>query len=361
MATHLPSITNFFGKSINLTMPSIFIIILLSSVYKNQQREALHGPSGLLECVSNLNTPNQHHNLTLMKNVIALLLCMSFVHTVSANEVDSAKLFFDSLEASFKYQQGQIILEDGIGTLNVPKGFRYLDAAQADYVIHDLWGNPHGQGTLGMIVPEDIGITDERSWAFIITYEEMGYVKDDDAGEIDYDELLKEIQSDAAAANEERVKEGYESISIIGWAAKPYYDSEKKVLHWAKEIKFGETEGTTLNYNVRILGRKGVLVLNAVSSMMELPDVQKNIEPVLASFSYADGNKYADFNPDIDDVAAWTIGGLVAGKVLAKAGIFALLLKNIKLIALAIGGVATAAWRWYKKKTETPTVRNIES
>ncbi len=296
-----------------------------------------------------------------MKNFIALLLCFTISNASRANDKDSVTLFFDSLEASFKYQHGQIILDDGIGTLNVPQGFRYLDAAQADYIIHDLWGNPHGQGTLGMIVPADIGITDERSWAFIITYDEMGYVKDDDAEEIDYDELLKEIQSDAAAANAERMKEGYESIAIIGWAAQPYYDKQKKVLHWAKEIKFGETEGTTLNYNVRILGRKGVLVLNAVASMMELPDVQKNIEPVLASFNYADGNKYADFNPDIDDVAAWTIGGLVAGKVLAKAGIFALLLKNIKLIALAIGGLGTAAWRWYKKKTEVPAVRNIEN
>jgi uncharacterized membrane-anchored protein len=296
-----------------------------------------------------------------MRNFIALVLCLSFGHVVSANEKDSVTLFFDSLEASFKYQHGQIILEDGIGTLKVPDGFRYLDAAQADYIIHDLWGNPHGQGTMGMIVPENIGITDERSWAFIITYEEMGFVKDDDAEEINYDELLKEIQSDAAAANAERTNEGYESIAIIGWAAQPYYDKEKKVLHWAKEIKFGESEGTTLNYNVRILGRKGVLVLNAVASMMELPDVQKNIEPVLASFSYADGNKYADFNPDVDDVAAWTIGGLVAGKVLAKAGFFAIVLKNIKLIALAIGGLGTAAWRWYKKKTEVPTVRNIEN
>lgn len=281
------------------------------------------------------------------------------VHAVAAIEADSAKLFFDSLESSFNYQRGEIKLDDDIGTLNVPEGFRYLDATQAAYVIHDLWGNPHGEGTLGMIVPEYVGIADEHAWAFIITYDEMGYVKDNDADEIDYDELLKEMQSDAASANEERVKAGYEPIAIIGWAAKPYYDSEKKVLHWAKEIKFGETDGTTLNYNVRILGRKGVVVLNAVAAMTELPDVQKKIAPVLAAFNYDDGNRYADFNPDVDEVAAWTIGGLVAGKVLAKAGIFALLLKNIKLIALAIGGIATAAWRWYRKKTEVSVVRKI--
>ena len=296
-----------------------------------------------------------------MKTFLGIFLCVTMAHAAAATEIDSAKLFFDSLEASFQYQHGEIQLDNGIGTLNVPPGFRFLDSEQSEYVIHEMWGNPPDAPTLGMIIPENIGLTNERSWAFIITYDEMGFVKDDDADEVDYDELLKEMQSDAASANKERVEQGYESIAIIGWAAKPYYDSEKKVLHWAKEIKFGENDGTTLNYNVRILGRKGVLVLNAVASMMELPEVQQNIEPVLASFSYADGNKYADFNPSMDEVAAWTIGGLVAGKVLAKAGILALLLKNIKLIGLALAGLATAAWKWYKMKTELPTVRKIES
>ena len=285
-----------------------------------------------------------------MKKIVTILLCVLVADAGAAIEIDSTKMFYESMESSFRYQHGVIQLDDDVGTLKVPEGFRYLDATQASYVIHDLWGNPHGEGTLGMIVPDDIGITDERSWAFIITYDELGYVKDDDADEIDYDELLKEMQSDAAAVNAERVKAGYESIAIIGWAAKPYYDKENKVLHWAKEIKFGEDEGTTLNYNVRILGRKGVLILNAVASMIDLPDVKKNIEPVLASFSYDDGNRYADFNPEIDEVAAWTIGGLVAGKVLVKAGIFAFLLKNIKLIALTIGGIATAIWRFYRGK-----------
>ncbi len=99
--------------------------------------------------------------------------------------------------------------------------------------------------------------------------------------------------------------------------------------------------------------------MNAVASMDQLPDVQANIDPVLSSFTYTDGNKYSDFNPSIDKVAAWTIGGLVAGKVLAKVGIFALILKNIKLIGLAIAGAFAAIWRWFKSKTEPPTVRTF--
>src|SRR5215204_2381451 len=102
---------------------------------------------------------------TTMKKIFTLFLSVLLVRAMAGTETDSTKLFFDSLEASFSYQDGVIELEDGIGTLHVPAGFRYLDATQAAYVIHDLWGNPHGEGTLGMIVPKDIGITDEQSWA----------------------------------------------------------------------------------------------------------------------------------------------------------------------------------------------------
>jgi len=295
-----------------------------------------------------------------MKRLFTLLLSCGLLPALAADPaVDSTQLFLDSLEASFHYQTGEITFENQVGTLKVPDGFRYLDAEQTRYVIHDLWGNPGGDGTMGMIVPADIPITSAESWAFIVTYDEMGFVKDDDAGDIDYDEMLSEMQSETAEENKAREEEGYEPISIIGWASKPYYDKDKKVLHWAKELSFGDSEVHTLNYNVRVLGRKGVLVLNAVASMDALPTVQQNIAPVLGAFQYGEGNQYDDFNPELDKVAAWTVGGLVAGKVLAKAGILALLLKNIKLIGLAIVGLVSAAVKWFRRKTEPPTVREF--
>ncbi len=291
-----------------------------------------------------------------MKRLL-FLFCLTLALSAKAQEIDSMQLAIESIEASLNYQQGRIELSNGIGTLTVPEGFRYLDEKQTEYVLKDLWGNPDGSGSLGMIVPNNIGVLADNSWAFIITYDEMGYVKDDDADDIDYDDLLEEMQADTETENEERVKLGYEKISLVGWAAKPYYDTEKKVLHWAKELRFGENEVNTLNYNVRVLGRKGVVVLNAVASMPELPEVQKSISPMLSSFEFSEGNKYSDFNPDIDEVAAWTVGGLVAGKVLAKVGVFAFLLKYIKVIGLAIAGLFGGLWKWYKRKTELPTVK----
>lgn len=294
-----------------------------------------------------------------MKKTLVFLLLLA-THFTFGQALDSNFFSIDSLESSFKYQIGEIKFDNGIGQIQVPKGFRYLDSEQSGIVLQDLWGNPDGGGTLGMLVPENIGLLADNSWAFIITYDEMGYVKDDDADEINYDELLDEMQTDITAENEERAKAGYDQLSLIGWASKPYYDADKKVLHWAKEIKFGENEFNTLNYNVRVLGRKGVVVLNAVSSMNELPLVQASIDPVLSSFTFADGYAYSDFNPEIDEVAAWTIGGLVAGKVLAKVGVLAFVLKYLKFIVIGIGALATGAWKWYKRKTELPEVRNIE-
>jgi uncharacterized membrane-anchored protein len=294
-----------------------------------------------------------------MKKITLLIAILAIMQVGNAQSVDSVKLLLDTLEARLNYQYGEIKLENGIGTIHVPDGFRYLDSEQSAYVLKDLWGNPDGSGTLGMIVPQNTSLLADNGWAFIVTYDEMGYVKDDDAGDIDYDEMLTEMQNDTKTANEERVKEGYEEISLVGWASKPFYDADKKVLHWAKELKFAGNEVNTLNYNVRILGRKGVVVLNAVSSINELPEVQKNITPVLSSFNYADGYQYKDFDPGIDNVAAWTIGGLVAGKLLAKAGFFVLFLKYIKLIGIGIVALFTGIWKWYKRKTELPTVRDI--
>ena len=290
-----------------------------------------------------------------------ILLPLIFITQFLFAQIDSVQMFRDSLEAKLKMQTGSIKFDNDIGTLAVPEGFGYLNTKQSEFVLKDLWGNPEGSGTLGMLVPQDPGILNDNSWAFIITYDEMGYVKDDDADDIDYDDMLTELREDISQENEEREKSGFEKYELIGWASKPFYDKDKKVLHWAKEIKFGTNEVNTLNYNIRILGRKGVLMLNAVSSIDQLSVVKKHIDPVLASFNYADGKKYADFDPKLDEVAAWTIGGLVAGKLLAKVGFFAIFLKYIKLIVIALGAAGAGIWKWFKKKTEPPVVKDMNA
>jgi len=272
-----------------------------------------------------------------MKNLYAFALILSFALNTFAQTDEEYLRQLDSVEKTLKYEHGTIKLDKGIGSIKLPKGFKYLNGQQAEKILVDVWGNPKSEiASLGMILPEDKGVTSLNSYVFNIEYEEMGYVKDDDANDINYDDLLKQMKEDTNSENEERKKAGYESIAIVGWASSPFYDDKRKILHWAKELKFGQNSVNTLNYNIRILGRKGVLVLNAISTMNELPLVKKDVNKVLDIVTFNDGFRYDQFDESIDEVAAWSLGGLVAGKVLAKVGFFALLLKFWKIAAIAI-------------------------
>ncbi|MBG8552755.1 DUF2167 domain-containing protein [Hymenobacter guriensis] len=293
-----------------------------------------------------------------MKRLLLLLAVLASLHLsaaastppVPADSLDREKAYVDSVHATLHYQTGHIVLPDNLGSLEVPKGFRFLDAEQSNYVLTKLWGNPEG-GSLGMLLPDDRGPLSDNNWAFDIEYDPSGYVEDDDAADIDYD-LLKEMQDDTEEANEEREKAGYGRVLLIGWAAKPYYDAKLNVLHWAKELRFSGTSETTLNYNVRVLGRKGVLNLNAIGSMTQLPEIRRTIPAIIKSVEFAKGQQYADFNPKLDEVAAYGIGGLVAGKVLAKAGALALFVKFWKVILALVAGGWTAIRRFFGGKTE---------
>jgi uncharacterized membrane-anchored protein len=281
------------------------------------------------------------------KNLLALLFLTIYFQVHSQGE-ESAQLFYDSLAQSLEYKTGLIELESGNATLNVPDGFRFLDKAHSRTVLTDLWGNPENPSVIGMLVPTSKGIQDADGWALTISFDEMGFVKDDDADDIDYDDLLKEQQKETNDANPERIQQGYQAIQFIGWASKPFYDKDKKVLHWAKELKFGEDSLHTLNYNLRVLGRKGVMIINAIATMNEMQEVESHIDKIVSSVQYKEGHKYENFDSKIDNVAAWTVGGLVAGKVLAKVGFFALVAKFGKVIAIAVAAGGAAIWKFVR-------------
>lgn len=247
----------------------------------------------------------------------------------------------DRFDKAIPYRQGQVDIKD-IVTLNVPPGYKFIPEAQAKTIVTDFWQNPADNTIVGMLVPDRFKLADMNGWAFVVSYDEVGYVKDEDAKDIDYDEMLKAIQADEKTVNQERVAQGYPAIHVLDWATKPYYDNERKILHWAKKIQFGDDTAAagdlTLNYDVRVLGRKGVLSMNAVGTMGQLPEINGHIGDVLAVATFKSGYAYKDFNPGADKVAAYTVGGLIAGKLLAKTGLFVLLLKNIKLVLFAIIG-----------------------
>jgi uncharacterized membrane-anchored protein len=277
-----------------------------------------------------------------------------------------------ALAASLKWQTGTITLKDGLAKITLTPDFRFLDSDDAQKVIHDMWRNPPDPRVLGMIFPKDAGPLDRTGWAVTVSYEESGYVKDDDASKINYDDLLKQMQQQIKESNPEREKEGYAAIDLVGWAQPPRYDAATHKLYWAKELRFAnDPSGETLNYDIRILGRRGVLVLSAVAGMDQLAQVYAAMPTILAMVDFQPGNTYAEFDPKIDKVAEYGLAGLIfagaaAGAV--KLGLFAGLFKWIfaaalalkkALIVIVIAIVAGVKKLWSKISGKSSTPRNL--
>ncbi|MDX1433330.1 MAG: DUF2167 domain-containing protein [Gammaproteobacteria bacterium] len=253
--------------------------------------------------------------------IIAGLAALLFALAAPAREPMSAEEFLASLE----FHSGEVELPGGIATVGVPDDFRYLSPADAERVLVNAWGNPPGNQTLGMLVPGADRILSDDGWAIIISYDADGYVRDDDADRIDFDALLDAMRAAAREANEDRLDAGYDTVELVGWAAKPRYDKKTHKLYWAKELKFGDMPVSTVNYNVRVLGRRGVLVLNLVAGMPQLAEIEQAIPRVIAMTRFNPGYRYRDFNPELDAVAAYGLGALVAGKLASEADLAAML------------------------------------
>jgi uncharacterized membrane-anchored protein len=300
---------------------------------------------------------------------IRIFVAMAALASSSAvGEAKPFKEMFPGLEYSdqktqqfvegLDYKDGVNPLTVGGVRLNIPKGFYYLSADHARRVVVDAWGNPPatGENILGMILPSSKSPI-EDTWGAIITFDEDGYVSDEDAAKINYSDLLKEMQTSIAQDSEERVKQGFGSIRLVGWASPPYYDPATHKLHWAKELEFDGSPQHTLNYDVRALGRKGVLKMNFVAGMQQLTEIKSVIPAVMGMPEFVVGSRYEDYVPGTDKVAAYGLGALIAGKLASKAGLLVLALAFLKkgwiLIVLAIGGFWKLIARFFKGKTQS--------
>lgn len=260
----------------------------------------------------------------------------------------------EKLDAELRYQTGTVQVADGRATFNLGPEFRYLDPKQTARLLTEGWGNPPGDETLGMILPANLSPLSNEGWGVIITYEEDGYVDDKDAEKVDYSELLREMQKSTLEENKERAKAGYEPMQLVGWAEPPYYDKATNKMYWAKDIKFGDAPVDTLNYNIRVLGRRGVLVLNAVSTVDQLASVKTSMQQLLPAVEFNPGHRYADFIPGKDKMAEYGIGALVVGTLAAKSGLFKVLIAGLlaakKFVILGIAALGAWLRKMFKKK-----------
>ena len=220
-----------------------------------------------------------------------------------------------------------------------------------------LWGNPPSENKpLGLLIPAGMTPVSSNCWIVTMDYSEDGFVKDDDAAKINYDDELKKMQKRIADNNSERTKAGYPAITLVGWAAAPHYDPATHKIYWAKQLKFAGEEHDTLNYSIRMLGRKGVLELNAVAGIEQFSAIDQQTPQILAMVDFKEGSRYTDFNPKTDKVAEYGIATLVAGGALAAAaklglfkGLWIGLLAAKKFIIIGAIAVFAVVKKFFKR------------
>ncbi|MEQ1490431.1 MAG: DUF2167 domain-containing protein [Terricaulis sp.] len=230
-------------------------------------------------------------------------------------------------------------------SLNVPETHYFVGAEDARRIIVDLWGNPptSAEGVEGIIFLANTNPAID-GWGALVQYVAEGHVPDDEANTINYTELLHNMQDGTEQENTWRTENNYPTITLVGWAEAPSYDQNTHKLYWAKDLLFGGETTHSLNYDIRVLGREGHLVVSFVSTMDQLETIRAAAPAVMTIANFTPGNTYADYVEGVDQRAAYGIGGLIAGGALLAAaqrgGLLAIILAfGKKFIVLVVAGI----------------------
>jgi uncharacterized membrane-anchored protein len=247
----------------------------------------------------------------------------------------------DSLDKRMEYSIGQISLAGGMIHLTVPDGFKFIKADQCRFILEDIWGNMPDKDVFGMLVRDGFKVTKlGNDYSFVISYSEIGYVSDNKDIDLNHADLLANLKSNMQISNEYRIAHGINTMSIKGWALVPYFDAYKKAVYWANNIHVNGTDEEVLNYNLRLLGKSGVIKISAVATMDQLPAIKQVLPLIITQVKFENGEKYADFTKGKDVISEWTVNELIAGKG-DKSSFFLYFLTSWKLwVALICLGIA---------------------
>jgi len=280
-----------------------------------------------------------------MKHVLAAMLAAACLFVSNAYAQDDNAL--DRLPWQAGPTTGQI---GATATIKVPEGYKFMGPEGARE-FNRLTENPSPD------VDEYVLAKQDYSWIAFFSYSDVGYVKDDE--KLDADDLLKSVSEGTEEGNEERRDNGWAPVHVTGWAFKPQYDNGLKSLEWAFRLKGEDSDGESINYNTRLLGRSGVMEVLVLTSPEQLQAAIADFKTRLPGFTFNPGQTYAEFRSG-DRMAEYGLAALVTGgaaAVAAKKGVFAaiglFLLKMWKLILVGLAAAGAAMRKFFGKKSGT--------
>jgi len=276
-----------------------------------------------------------------MRNLrlFSLVICAWYL-AAPARAADAEAANEPSIFDNINWTRGPAKAElKSLAEVQVPEGFVFTGAKGTQKLLEKM-GNPTSGSELGFLAPTSL------VWFVVFRFSDVGYVKDDDKDKLDADKLLKSIKEGTEAANKYREKMGAAPLHITGWEIPPRYNEQSHNLEWAIR---GESEGSpVINYNTRLLGRKGVMEVKLVMDPELTNAALPAYQALLKDYSYKQGERYAEYRSG-DKLAKYGLAALITGgaaAVAVKTGLFASLVlmfkKGAKFIVIAV--VAVFAW-----------------
>lgn len=244
----------------------------------------------------------------------------------AAFEFSAEQLALMERYAAIEWQEGPATGKIGdIAEIKIPEGYSFTGAKGAQDLL-ELYGNPRNPNMLGALIPD----AEDEDWTLVFQFSDIGYVDDSDRDNLDADGIMSDFQSGIPAGNEQRRAMGMEEMTSMSWQERPFYNSETNNLTWALKLDF--PSGSSINYDIRMLGRRGVMEATLVGDPETYASVVPVVNQLLADYQFTSGNKYAEWKQG-DKVAAYGLAGLVGGGALVAASKTGLLAKLGLLLA----------------------------
>ena len=238
--------------------------------------------------------------------------------SLAAGQVQAAETVFPLGD------QAQIVLPDGFNSMNAQETQAMLRAG----------GEPVSGKELGFVSPN----AEDQNWSLFFDFDAIGYVKDDEKDKLDADAILTSIREGNEHANEIRRQNKSPEMQITGWHTKPIYNPTTKNLEWC--IAATVSGHSLLNYNIRKLGREGVMEITLVTAPASLDADLPKVRSLLDRFTFVSGKTYGEWKAG-DKIAEYGLAALIAGGAAAvalKSGLLQKLIKPLIIGVIALGG-----------------------
>jgi uncharacterized membrane-anchored protein len=214
--------------------------------------------------------------------------------------------------------------------IDLPAGMILFEHDVAKQLVEKDGGN--GDNCLAWVLPAD----PDASWYVTIDDNDVGYVKDSDADELDPNDLFTQFKQGTDEQNVRRRSLGVPELFLDGWSEMPKYDKGSHHLVWG--LKGHSTEGQIVNFFTRILGRAGYLSVDLIDTPDKIEQSKTLAAAAVNAIRFKKGAAYEDHKSGDKDsgmgLKALVVGGaaVVAFKV-AKGGFL------LKFLAVAWKGV----------------------